>query len=147
MILVGAAASTVGVAAAQTDPRAPAAASDNSNDADTVCVYGDIDNLGFQFRPGFDVFSGRSTPSHSYPWPNAQNSDPSPDDPPGTDRIMVGTSVKASPSGGHLDAKDGYAGGTKRATTVPQALKLTCDAGSVHINAVAMQLFVDDFQA
>ena len=37
------------------------------NDADRVCLYGDIDNLGFGFPPGFDVFSGRTTGAHPFP--------------------------------------------------------------------------------
>src|SRR4051794_28209395 len=123
-----------------------AVAQSGSGDADKVCLVGDIDNLGFQFPSGYDVFSGSPTRSHSYPWPSSTNRDPSPNDPSGTDRIMAGTSVKASPNGGHAKANDGYTGGTKRADTFPQALKLSCDRGSVSINSLAMQLFVDDFQ-
>src|SRR5438876_12401183 len=87
--------------------RMPAGAQAGSSDADKVCVYGDIDNFGFQFPANFDVFTGRSTPAHSYPWPNKVNADPAPDEAPGTDRIMVGSAVKGSDSVGHQNARDG----------------------------------------
>ena len=58
-------------------------------EADLVVRTGDINNLGFGWPKGFDPFSGQSTPSH--PWPNI-NQIPA-QAPPGTDRIMLGTSV------------------------------------------------------
>ena len=58
-------------------------------EADLVVRTGDINNLGYGWPAGFDPFSGKSTPPH--PWPNI-NQIPS-QAPPGTDRIMVGTSV------------------------------------------------------
>jgi hypothetical protein len=118
-----------------------------SQDADKICVYGDIDNLGFGFPDGFDVFAGKSTPVHSYPWPNAENSDPTPDEAAGTDRIMVGSSDKADAGGRLENTPDGYSAGSKRPDNNPQALKLTCDPGSTTVKAMALQLFVDDFQA
>src|SRR4051812_38956595 len=87
-----------------------ASAQAGSTDADKVCVDGDIDNFGFQFPPNFDVFTGRATSAHSYPWPNKVNADPAPDEAPGTDRIMVGSAVQGSDSVGHHNARDGYAG-------------------------------------
>src|SRR4051812_12893246 len=125
----------------------PAGAQAAANDADKVCVYGDVDNFGFKFPPNFDVFAGRSTAPHSYPWPNKVNADPSPDEAPGTDRVMVGSAVQGSDSVGHQNARDGYAGGTKRSDTGPRALQLRCDRGTLQVSSVAVQLFVDDFQA
>ncbi|MFZ0212298.1 MAG: OmpA family protein [Candidatus Acidiferrales bacterium] len=58
-------------------------------EADLVVRTGDINNLGFGWPAGFDPFSGKSTPPH--PWPNI-NQIPA-QAPPGTDRIMVGTSA------------------------------------------------------
>src|SRR5438045_192026 len=124
----------------------PAGAQAGSNDADKVCVTGDVDNFGFTFPPNFDVFAGRPTPPHSYPWPNKVNGDPAPDEAPGTDRIMVGSAVKGSDSVGHVNARDGYAGGTKRADTMPQPVQLRCDRGALQVTSVAVALFVDDFQ-
>ncbi|MHB8540919.1 MAG: OmpA family protein [Candidatus Acidiferrales bacterium] len=58
-------------------------------EADLVVRTGDINNLGFGWPKGFDPFSGQSTPGH--PWPDINHI--SPNAPPGTDRIMLGTSV------------------------------------------------------
>ncbi|MGH9683718.1 MAG: OmpA family protein [Candidatus Acidiferrales bacterium] len=58
------------------------------SEADLVVRTGDINDLGFGWPKGFDPFSGQST---GHPWPN--NSQIPPNAPPGTDRIMVGTSV------------------------------------------------------
>jgi len=58
-------------------------------EADLVVRTGDINNLGFGWPPGFDPFSGKSTPGH--PWPDINHIPPQA--PPGTDRIMLGTSV------------------------------------------------------
>ena len=52
------------LASATTAPPTTPGPSAPSDDADTACLHGDIDNLGFGFSPGFDVFSGRSTPPH-----------------------------------------------------------------------------------
>ncbi len=58
-------------------------------EADLVVRTGDINNLGFGWPPGFDPFSGQSTPGH--PWPDINHIPPQA--PPGTDRIMLGTGV------------------------------------------------------
>ncbi|HLW80885.1 MAG TPA: OmpA family protein [Candidatus Acidoferrales bacterium] len=58
-------------------------------EADLVVRTGDINNLGFGWPKGFDPFSGQSTPSHR--WPDINHIPPNA--PPGTDRIMIGTSV------------------------------------------------------
>jgi OOP family OmpA-OmpF porin len=58
-------------------------------EADLVVRTGDINNLGFGWPQGFDPFSGQSTPSHR--WPDINHIPPNA--PPGTDRIMIGTSV------------------------------------------------------
>jgi len=58
-------------------------------EADLVVRTGDINNLGFGWPPGFDPFSGQSTPVH--PGPNIYRI-PS-NAPPGTDRIMLGTGL------------------------------------------------------
>ncbi|HKV61824.1 MAG TPA: OmpA family protein [Candidatus Acidoferrum sp.] len=58
-------------------------------EADLVVRTGDINNLGFGWPKGFDPFSGKSTPAH--PWPDSNHIPPQA--PPGTDRIMLGTSV------------------------------------------------------
>jgi len=58
-------------------------------EADLVVRTGDINNMGFGWPPGFDPFSGQSTPVH--PGPNLYRI-PS-NAPPGTDRIMLGTGL------------------------------------------------------
>ena len=101
--------------------------------AEKICIAGDIDNLGFGFPKGFDVFSGNSTPSHGYPW----KTDPT--DAMGTDRIMVGTGAKGN--------SDGYSGTTSRPGNQPQPITLTCMNAGMNIQSAVLQLFVDDFQA
>jgi hypothetical protein len=102
-------------------------------DADLVVTVGDIDNLGFGWPAGFDVFSGQTTPSHGYPWK------PEADDAPGTDVIMVGTGAKG--------ASDGYAGATSKPDNAPVVINMKYDLSGVQVRSAAIQMFVDDFQA
>lgn len=108
-----------------------------SSDAELVFQVGDSDNLGFGWPQGFDVFSGLSTPVHSYPWK------PDAGDPAGTDRIMVGTSYDGHPPAG----QDGYVSTTSRPDSLPQAIVMQYDPGDVRIKSAVLQMFVDDFQA
>ncbi|MGB5029780.1 MAG: carboxypeptidase regulatory-like domain-containing protein [Chitinophagaceae bacterium] len=101
--------------------------------AEKIFIAGDIDNLGFGFPKGFDVFSGNATPSHGYPWKI------NPGDPPGTDRIMVGTSNKSN--------YDGYSNSTARPENLPQAITLLCPVSNISVRSAVLQMFVDDFQA
>jgi len=104
-----------------------------TEEADLVCLVGDIDNLGFGWPKGFDVFSGRSTPSHRHPW------NPESDDPPGTDRIMVGSGAKGS--------SDGYSKTTSKPDNNPQPITMECDLNGVVVKSATLQMFVDDFQS
>ena len=106
-------------------------------EADLVVLVGDIDNLGFGWPEGFDVFSGQSTPSHSFPWETKA------DDAAGTDRIMVGTSYKGNPPAG----EDGYTGSTNRSGNWPEAIKMKYDLSGIQVKSATLQMFVDDFQA
>ncbi|MCX9082413.1 MAG: carboxypeptidase regulatory-like domain-containing protein [Candidatus Methanoperedens sp.] len=120
-----------GIAAAETQKLI------KSIDADLVIQVGDMDNLGFGWPPGFDVFSGNPTPVHSYPFqPGAQ-------DPPGTDMIMVGTSYIGRPPAG----QDGYTRSTKRPANLPQAINMQYDLKDVQVKSASFQMFVDDFQS
>jgi len=101
--------------------------------AEKIFITGDIDNLGFGFPKGFDVFSGNSTPSHGFPWKI------NPADAPGTDRIMVGTSARSN--------SDGYSSYTSRPDNSPQAITLLCPLNGMSVKSAVLQLFVDDFQA
>lgn len=105
--------------------------------ADLTILYGKINNLGFGWPPGFDVFSGKTTPSHSWPW----KVDPTA--PPGTNRIMVGTSYNGHPPAG----SDGYTGTTSRPANLPQAMRLHYELNGLNVTAATIQMFVDDFQA
>jgi hypothetical protein len=60
---------------------------ENGPEADFVVRTGDINNLGFGWPAGFDPFSGKSTPVHRFPWT------PPPNEPDGTDRILLGSAV------------------------------------------------------
>ncbi|MBI5373631.1 MAG: carboxypeptidase regulatory-like domain-containing protein [Sphingobacteriales bacterium] len=101
--------------------------------AERIFITGDIDNLGFGFPKGFDVFSGNSTSSHGYPW----KIDPA--DAAGTDRIMVGSGAKGN--------SDGYSSNTSRPGNNPQAITLLCPLNGISLRSAVLQLFVDDFQA
>ncbi len=101
--------------------------------AEKIFITGDIDNLGFGFPAGFDVFSGNSTPGHGYPWKT------NPADATGTDCIMIGTGAK----GNH----DGYSSTTSRPANTPQPITLLCPVSGMNIRSAVLQLFVDDFQA
>jgi hypothetical protein len=107
------------------------------DDAELVFVVGDIDNMGFGWPEGFDVFSGNSAPVHSYPWK------PDASDPAGTDRIMVGTSYDGHPPAG----EDGYASATSRPDNTPEFITIWYDLGETKIKSAILQMFVDDFQS
>jgi OOP family OmpA-OmpF porin len=138
-------------------------------EADLVVRTGDINNLGFgwqyydfaaQKTELLDPFSGKSTQPHQ--WPDIHNIPPNA--PPGTDRIMIGSAV--IPGLG-----DGYSGAIadcalvqkyknnpqtsaelaakckeERALTAPTPIVLLVGDLPPKINAVVVQMFVDDFQ-
>jgi OOP family OmpA-OmpF porin len=115
-------------------------------EAALVVRTGDINNLSFgwqyydfkaQKTELLDPFSGKSTQPHQ--WPDIHNI-PS-NAPAGTDRIMIGSAV--TPGSG-----DGYSGAIKeeRALTWPTPIALLVGSLPSTINAVVVQIFVDDFQ-
>lgn len=106
-------------------------------EADLVVRVGDVDNLGFGWPVDFDPFSGASTPPHAFPFT------PDPQDPDGTDRIMVISGY----GGDAATKKDGYTTRTRRPANLPQPVTLTFETGGLTLRAVQLQLFVDDFQA
>ncbi len=108
-------------------------------EADLVVRTGDINNLGFGWPQGFDPFSGKSTPSHGYPWTPPTGA------PAGTDRIMLGSAVTQQDIGSRPG--DGYASTTKRADTMPQPVTLDVGALPPKIDSVLFQMFLDDFQS
>ena len=109
----------------------------NTPEADMMIRTGDIDNLGFGWPANFDPFSGNSTPSHGYPW-TADSTNAS-----GTDRIMVITSYVGSPPHG----RDGYTNYTSRPENIPRPILLNYELDGLELSTVALQIFVDDFQA
>jgi hypothetical protein len=107
------------------------------DDAELVFVVGDIDNLGFGWPEGFDVFSGNFAPVHSFPWK------PDASDPAGTDKIMVGTSYDGHPPAG----EDGYTSTTSRPDNQPEFITIWYDLGETKVKSAVLQMFVDDFQS
>ena len=107
-------------------------------EADLLVRTGDINNLGFGWPVGFDPFSGKSTPAHNFPW------NPPAGAPAGTDRIMMGSAV--TPKDVQSRPGDGYSR-TNRADTMPAPVTLAVGALPAKINAVILQMFLDDFQA
>ncbi|MBI5883644.1 MAG: carboxypeptidase regulatory-like domain-containing protein [Elusimicrobia bacterium] len=116
---------------------AAAPATPAGQEADLVIQAGDMDNLGYGWPQGFDVFSGNSTPSHSYPFTPAAG------DPPGTDRILLGSGYRGSPPAG----QDGYTGHARRPDSMPVPIALRYGTKGIPVKAARLQLFVDDFQA
>lgn len=103
-------------------------------DAELMVQIGDVDNFGFGFPEGFDLFTGRSTPVHSYPFK------PGDKDASGTDRILV-------PSGFKGASGDGYTSSTSRPDNTPRPLRVAFDLDGIEVKRAALQLFADDFQA
>jgi fibro-slime domain-containing protein len=104
-------------------------------EADCLVRVGDIDYLGFGWPLDYDIFSGKTAPSHDYPW------EPDPTDPPGTDRIQVVSSFKGETENG----TDGYTEDTTRPGNTPQPITLDFTFNGV-IHAAVLQMFTDDFQ-
>jgi OOP family OmpA-OmpF porin len=113
----------------------------NGPEADLLVRTGDINNLGFGWPPGFDPFSGKSTPGHGYPW------DPRPGAPAGTDRILLGSVDTAADAQKH--SHDGYTNYAidHRASSMPVPIVLDVGALPAKVNVVLLQMFLDDFQA
>jgi OOP family OmpA-OmpF porin len=110
-------------------------------EADLLVRTGDINNLGFGWPDGFDPFSGKSTPGHGYPW------DPRPGAPEGTDRILMGSVITKQDVDSH--SHDGYTSYAwdHRAASMPVPVTLNVGALPARVNAVLIQMFLDDFQA
>ena len=137
---------------------------ENGPEADLVVRTGDINNLGFGWPQGFDPFSGQSTPSHQWPDDNHIPAGA----PDGTDRIMIGTAVipglgdgysgalgdcafeRQLEAAGHVApatiAKVGADCKRMRQLTMPTPIVLPLGALPAKIDAVVVQMFVDDFQ-
>jgi OmpA-OmpF porin, OOP family len=106
-------------------------------EAEMIVRTGDVDNLGFGWPAGFDPYSGLSTKPHRFPFK------PSPDDPDGTDRIMIPSSYDYATRA----RTDGYARSTKRPDNTPRPVVLEYDLGRTVPKAALLRLFVDDFQS
>lgn len=128
---------------------------EGGSEADLVVRTGDINNLGFGWPKNFDPFSGKSTPAHPFPWPSK------PGAPEGTDQILLGSTVTASDFAANPFAGDGYtrtilapcqenastAPCKNRQDSMPRPILLPMGALPAKVDAVLMQIFVDDFQA
>lgn len=125
---------------------------ENTPEAEIMVRVGDIDELGPSTWPkNYSPFSGGNTPEHRYfDWKI------DPEDPPGTDRIVLVSSYRCRPPRG----EDGYTG----QAMLPHKRKspLKCEIPEEHrvvpivieynlkgrtIRDAMLQLFVDDFQA
>jgi outer membrane protein OmpA-like peptidoglycan-associated protein len=130
---------------------------ENGQEADVVVRTGDVNNLGFGWPSGFDPFSGKSTPAHRYPWT------PEPNEPDGTDRIMLGSVIDPAeelrdPVAYNRSGGDGYSGVLsdcamrtppckERQDSLPRPITLPVGSLPHKVDAVLLQIFVDDFQA
>ena len=128
---------------------------ENGPEADLVVRTGDISNLGFGWPKNFDPFSGKSTYPHPFPW------SPKPGSPDGTDRMLLGSAVTPADFIEKTFAGDGYTNSILRPCmgspdasqckgredSMPQPIVLSVGALPPKIDAVLLQIFVDDFQA
>ncbi|HVO62462.1 MAG TPA: OmpA family protein [Terriglobales bacterium] len=124
-------------------------------EADLVVRTGDISNLGFGWPKDYDPFSGKSTYAHPFPWL------PKPGSPDGTDRMLLGSAVTPADYIEHPFAGDGYSSSIlrpcngsadtspckTRQDSMPQPIVLSVGTLPPKIDAVLVQIFVDDFQA
>lgn len=102
-------------------------------------LVGDIDNMGFGWPGGFDVFSGQNTPSPSHTWPWS----PEKDDALGTDRILVGSGLNSGIKG---YGEDGYTINSKRPENLPVPITLSYTPSGKKVASAQLQLFIDDLQ-
>ncbi|KAF0200488.1 MAG: Cna B domain-containing [Bacteroidetes bacterium] len=109
----------------------------NTTEAEMVIRVGDIDNFGFGFEEAYNPFSGELTDPHAYPW------ETDPDDPDGTDRIMVVSGFSDDLAG----STDGYKQSTSRPENSVRPVVFRFSTEGTKVNAASLQLFVDDFQA
>ena len=118
----------------------------NTGEAEFMIRVGDIDALNDPNvkESGYDPFTAESPHPHGYPW------DLDPSDPPGTDRIYVGSKWKGG-------AQDGYAsnfveykqGGNQGKAFGEGALTITMDynLSGISVKNALLQICLDDFQA
>jgi len=112
----------------------------NSEEADFIIRFGDVDNLGFGWPEGFDPFCGMMTESHLFPW-EAHGADM-----PGFDRILL--SSKFKPNSEQTCGGDGYSASYDEKLTKPVTWILPTDVlKGMEIKNAYLQLFIDDFQA
>ena len=109
----------------------------SSSGISQVVLEGDIDNLGFGWPNGFDVFSGQKTPSHTWPF------FPEKDDAPGTDRILVGSGLNTGVKG---YTQDGYTRDSQRPDNIPAPITLSYTPLGKKVASAQLQIFLDDFQ-
>ncbi len=104
-----------------------------------VARTGDIDNLGYGWPDGFDPFAGGATPVHEWTFV------PEPDDPDGTDRIMVVSGFDFADLDAETVAFDGFTTETDRASSIPTPIVIEWEPQG--FDQAAVQLFVDDLQS
>lgn len=107
----------------------------DSEEAELVVRFGDMDNLGFGWPLNYDPFSGRSTNKHNFPWY------PGKKDLYNTDRILVISGFKGS------GWSDGYSKESLMSRTKPGDILMEFSPPKFKIKRVILQIFVDDFQA
>ena len=100
-------------------------------------LAGDIDNLGFGWPKGFDVFLGQKTPAHTWPF------SPEIDDVPGTDRMLVGSGLNPGLKG---YGQDGYTRDSKWPDNTPVPITLSYTPSGKRVASAQLQIFTDDFQ-
>ncbi len=109
----------------------------DTSEAELMVRVGDIDNLNNGFEDYFDPFSGNITPPHDFPWAL------DPQDPDGTDRIMVVTSYGDRAA----EETDGYTRDTSRPENAVRPITLEYGLEGRALAGAIIQIFIDDLQA
>jgi Mg-chelatase subunit ChlD len=146
-VLILSAAAGMPKAQAETVPgqAAPASWSDPAErvvdgpEGDVVIRVGDIDNVGVGFEPGYDPFSGANTEPHE--WPRK----PEADDPPATDRMLIGSHLAKNYD--QAGGGDGYHQSVELPSGVVPPIVIPVAPLTTPVRQALVQIFIDDFQS
>ena len=119
----------------------------NTSEAELVVRTGDIDACNDEYAVSdnkYNPFTAKDQYSHGYPWIKDE------DDPPGTDRIFVGSNWKGEGCDGYSGNYVSYKNGDDTENAYGDgalSLSMEYDASGITVKNAILQLCIDDFQA